>query len=168
MRLRHTAAQALPRDFSGHAAAQDLIAQCDIGVTPRSRLRAKCLFFGSQRGMRRFWKAMRGENLSPDCLAVVNQLGFERVTFLPGGRERRVWEVDPRYFAIACFSPRALSMEVICHESVHLGCAYTARVAGDFWPGASQHDEERLAYPVGRIAAAINRFAFAKNLYGSS
>lgn len=73
--------------------------------------------------------------------------------------------VDPRYFCVIGLVRGHLSMEIISHEAVHAGCAYAKRGARAPWHDALGFDEEHIAYPAGRIAAAINRALWAAKLY---
>lgn len=59
-----------------------------------------------------------------------------------------------------------LSMEIISHEAVHAGFNFSKRASRAPWDRKAQDfDEEGVAYPAGRIAAAINRVLHAAKLY---
>lgn len=147
----------LPSKWSGHSKAEGLVAEADIAVSKRGRLKAKLLVFRSQTAMRKFWRIAMGHDLGSGCFGAVNGLAGE-------WSDGRV-QVDRRYFCVIALCRRHLSMEVISHESVHAGYCYAKRQRRDIFGSVFDFDEERVAYPAGRIAAAINRFCFARGLY---
>lgn len=163
MRVRHTK-RSLPRSFRGHPASYGLITEHDIRMRC-ARLRAKLLIFDKPASLRQFWKAVRGSDLGSSAVGAVNSLAYERVTFRKAS-EFHSMECDPRYFCMIGLCKAHLSMEIISHEAVHAGFAYAKRRKGDAWIAAMGFDEEFVAYPAGRIAAAINRFLYVKGLYG--
>jgi hypothetical protein len=162
VRVRHTA-KPLPRSFSGHPAAGGLVAESDIAITPRGRLRAKLLVFEHPKSLRRFWKEALGKgDLGRGCLGAVTALAQE-VRFLDG---KRFACVDPRYFCVIGLTLGNLSMEVITHECVHAGFAFAKRHAKDYWVSQSDdYDEEDVCYPTGRLARRINTFLHDNGLY---
>lgn len=74
-------------------------------------------------------------------------------------------EVDPRYFALCFLTHGHLTMEILSHEAVHLGFCYAKRVEREIFKASGSFDEERIAYPAGRLAAALNRAIHAAGLY---
>lgn len=165
MRVVHSKTP-LPRDWSRFA--RKAVLEADIAVMRFSRLRMKLLVFNNKTDLRVFWKKLRGygESLGWRCLGVVNGLATEIRDYRKGEPERRRMEVDPRYFAIVGLVKGHLSMEVICHESVHAGFCYSKRVyRRDLWKPANDFDEEQVCYPAGRIASAINRAIDNAGLY---
>jgi hypothetical protein len=140
-----------------------LIAEHDIRMN-LGRLRAKLLIFDRPASLRSFWKAIRGLGLGRGAVGAVNSLAYERISFRRA-KESRSMECDPRYFCMIGLCKTHLSMEIVSHEAVHAGFAYAKRRKGDAWIAAMDFDEEFVAYPAGRIAAAINRFLFRKGLY---
>lgn len=162
MKVRHTAA-ALPRCFSDHPAAAGVLGEFDIRLCGAGRLRAKVLVFATPAELARFWRDGLGRAaLGRGCLGAVNSLASERVNVRTG---ERVMEVDPRYFCIIGLTKQNLSMEIICHESMHAGFAYAKRVQRNLWAEPWELDEEKVCYPAGRIAAEINRFLHDEGLY---
>ena len=162
MRVRH-ARRLLPRSFVGHPASRGLIAEHDLRINS-GRLRAKLLIFDRPTSLRSFWKAVRGLGLGRGAVGAVNSLAYERVSFRRA-KESLSMECDPRYFCMIGLCKTHLSMEIISHEAVHAGFAYAKRRKGDAWIAAMDFDEEFIAYPAGRISAAINRFLFDEGLY---
>ena len=156
----------LPRVFHEHPDAKGLLAECDIGILGPTghvgRLRVKALFFDTQANRRRFGRAL---GCDWSGLAAVNDLGFtvEKID-KRGNTIKRTRHCDPRYACIMAFSRRHLSMEIICHESVH-AADFIAKRSTTKWPGQDECPAEAICYPAGRIAAAINRFAHDNGLY---
>ena len=156
----------LPGSFVGRKHAQDVVSEIDIRVTGGARLRAKVLFFKSTAGLRRFWKLALKQ---PDrrAMACVQGLARER----SGTNGVKVLEVDPRFFCVMAFALRTKIktapswMELIAHESVHAGICYAKRHARDFWVAEGNLGEENIAYPSGKIAAAINRYMHKRHLF---
>jgi hypothetical protein len=159
--------QPLPRSFKGHRHAKGLIAEADIFPHPHGKLAAKLLIFDSRASFHRFWRSLRREPLERGCEGCVNSLSRTRQRF--GGKGEpdgpAVFEGDRRYFCLIGLHKRGLSMEVISHEAVHAGFCYEKRVRRNLFGKACDFDEERIAYPAGAIAAAINRFVYSKGLY---
>lgn len=154
-------------DFHNHPAAKGgLVAEADITPHGRGRLAAKLLVFDVPRSLARFWKKGLGHSLGRGCKGAVNALSRTVTRFDKDGKpEWKRYEGDPRYFCIIGLCVGWLSMEIIAHESVHAGFAYEKRVKRNLFGPACDFDEERVAYPAGAIAAAINRFLHAKGLY---
>jgi hypothetical protein len=158
----------IPRRWMNNPKAAGVLAEADITPTPRGRLAAKLLVFDTTRSMNRFWKlAVSGNSLGRGCHGVVNGLSF---VLQPRERKRGKTPpstlcVDPRYFCVIGLCKRHLTMEVIAHESVHAGFAYEKRVKRNVFGPAAEMDEERIAYPAGAIAGAINRFLHDRKLY---
>lgn len=153
MRSRH-AATPLPRDWKSKP-VPGILLERDIKVRPSSRVYAKLLVFENRADLRRFWTEDLGkEELGEGCCGAVHPL-WRTVD------EGRIQEFDPRYFCVIGLIKDYLSMEIICHESVHAGYAYAERCRGVKWPGCGELEEEYLAYPTGAISAGIN-FAVSK------
>lgn len=159
--------RALPGSFVSHKHARDLVSEIDIKVTGGARLAAKVLFFRSTTALRHFWKHALNQ---PDrrAMACVQGLAVERIK-----RDgSRVLEVDPRFFCVMAFALKTKIkagpgwMELITHESVHAGLCYAKRHAKNFWVDEGNLGEENIAYPAGKIAAAINRHMVKRSLYG--
>lgn len=116
--------------------------------------------------LRRFWKLGLGQ---PDRRAMACVQGFALERHRRDGS--KVLEVDPRFFCVMAFALKTKSktcpswMELIAHESVHAGICYAKRHARDFWVDEGNLGEENIAYPSGKIAAAINRHMHKRNLY---
>lgn len=160
-------ARPLPTSFSLHPGVKGLVAEADIPATPRGRLAAKVLVFSTPLYLRKFWEKAIGKHdpLGEGCVGAVNALGREVADFSEGGNGKSRWECDPRYFCIIGLSLNHLSMEVITHEAVHAGFAYARRRGRDPWNDDGGLGEEDVAYPAGRIAAAINRWLYDRDLY---
>lgn len=152
-------------------AANGILAQGDLRLSDSGRLRAKLLIFKTTAAMRRFWATKLPReyrsNLGRKCLGAVNGLTSwaEQINLKTGAKRLRVYWQDPRYFCLIALSEKSLSMEVVCHESSHAGCCYAKRTKNTPWRAVSEFDEEEIAYPAGRVAAAINRFLWRKKLY---
>lgn len=163
MKVRHSK-NPLPRFFADYSVGTNIIAEGDIKVTDRGRLRAKILVFGNKTQLQQFWKKAIGTPVGRKCQGCVNALSYEVIDFA-GDKESAHIVVDPRYFCIIGLNKNNLNMEVIAHESGHAGYAYAKRHSKDFWLPAGSFDEENFCYPTGRIADSINRFLHDKDLY---
>ena len=159
--------RSLPRSFARHPHAKGLVGECDVHPRPRGRLAAKVLVFDSQRSLRSFWRKAFGPDISRHCLGVVNAIAEER--WKPGktpaedGPHRIIG--DARYFCVVGLCLGNLHAEVVVHEAVHAGYCYEKRVKRNMFGAAvGDFDEERIAYPVGVIAAGINDYLHAKGL----
>lgn len=132
--------------------------EVDLSPHPSSRLRAKLLVFSTVATLRAYWRLVGRGDLGTGCRGAVAPLqesfrSFSRDGALGAAGER----VDPTYFALIGLVKRHLTAEIIAHEAVHLGFAYERRVRRNTWgKRAADFDEERIAYPAGRMAAAIN------------
>ena len=154
--------EVIPRIWS--SLDKSIVAECDISPSRGATLRAKLLVFRSSRCLRHFWQKTLGRgDLGEGCLGAVNSLSTEHIKFDKGGKETRYMEFDPRYFCIIGLCREGLSMEIICHESVHAALCLVRRRRVD--PMKDMAGEERLAYPCGAIAAEINRFLHRRGLY---
>jgi hypothetical protein len=142
------------------------VAEADVTLHPRGRLAVKVLVFDKPRSLCRFWRDALGNPTSRDTRGIVNGLGVQ-VEDYRGGELRRVFmRGDPRFFAVMGLCLGWLSMEVVSHEAVHAAYAYEERVGRNmFGAAAADFDEERIAYPAGRIAAGVNAFLHRKGLY---
>lgn len=154
----------LPHVFEGHPAGRGIVLERDIRLGAHARLHAKLLVFSGVGMMQRFWRVALGKSaLGPRCLGAVTSLSRRHENPARG----TCWlEVDPRYFCVIGLVQRHLCMNVICHEAVHAGWAYARRRARSWWDEAIRdNDEERVCYPAGLIAAAINRAVHEAGLY---
>lgn len=164
-----TSKHPIPRCFMRHPKGKHVVAEADIAPHPYGRLMAKLVVFDTAPHLRKFWREAIGNNLGKGCVGAVNCLGIE-------GEEIDGWKQngpkrmhgDPRYFCIIGLCRTNLTMEVISHESVHAGFAYERRVKRNLFGEAADFSEERIAYPAGAVAAAINRFVHRKGLYPKS
>lgn len=145
-----TSKHPLPRSFGSHPEASGLVYEADIGIG--SKLKLKLLVFHKPAQLKNFWKNALGKPpLGKGCLGVVNSLGYE---VQKNGKTIHVF--DPRYFAIMGLCSEHLGMEILTHESVHAGISYAKRVAyRNLWLDPNDMDEEKIAYPVGRIAKNV-------------
>lgn len=146
---------------------EGLVFQANIKVSAGSKLIMKLLVFKNKTKLQQFWKndLSHSKNLGRYCVEAVNQLATECIDF-NGEKETCRSEVDKRFFCVMGLCLGNLSMEIICHESVHAGLAYARRV-GKMSPFKNGMDmeEEYICYPAGRIAGEINRILHENNLY---
>lgn len=158
----------LPRTWATHPAAQGVLLEKDIG-TGFGRLRAKLLVFKNRSALKNFWRSGVGSKLHGQVQGAVNGLYEEVIQVQPRGSKKpdtSCLRVDPRYFCVIGLTRGFLSMEIISHEAVHAAFAFTKRKTRSPWDcHARDFDEEAIAYPAGRIAAAINRTLHAAKLY---
>lgn len=151
----------LPRIWKTHPDVKNLVAEFDI---PLGSLYAKLLIFESPSGLQRWWRSTITSHYLPKgkTLGAVNGLFYEVIP----RKGKPYLSVDPRYFCVISLQRKHLTMEVITHESVHAACCFMKRKTRAPWADiAKANDEEALAYPAGRIAAAINRILHKENLY---
>ncbi len=155
----------LPTDWSAHPKIKGLVSEADLSIIRGSRLRFKLLVFKNEKSLANFWTACLGKgSLGKGCLGAVNSLAIHY--YNPDTMELKRIEVDGRYFAICGLVQSHMSMEVICHESAHIGFAYYARTRKKTqWSAGDSLDEEEICYPSGRAAAAINRHLHKNDLY---
>lgn len=143
----------IPCSFQGfpHPSINGLLHEDDIGIG--SRLKMKLLVFKTPSMLRSFWKSGLGKaSLGKGCLGAVNSLGFE----LQKSDGSTVHVFDPRYFAIMGLCADHLGMEIITHEAVHAGISYAKRTGyRNLWHDPMDMDEEKIAYPVGKIARNV-------------
>jgi hypothetical protein len=158
----------LPRVWAKNPAAAGFILEADIGVG-HGKLKAKLIVFKNRGCLRAFWRGLYnncGGELGYRCLGAVSGLYCEVLSFKKGVEQKPYLKVDPRYFCVIGLIIGKLSMEVISHEAVHAAFAYVKRKSRSPWDvHAKRHDEEAVAYPAGRIAAAINRALHKAKLY---
>lgn len=158
----------LKRVWARHPAAAGIVLEKDLGVG-HGRLKAKLLVFKNRGCLRAFWRGLHGGlngALSSYCVGAVNGLYSEVINFRKGIEEKPYLRVDRRYFCVIGLLVGKLSMEVISHEAVHAAFCYVKRKSRAPWDVHAKHmDEEAVAYPAGRIAAAINRTLHAAGLY---
>lgn len=140
--------------------SEKAVLETDIRIR-QSRLRMKLQVFKTNKDLRAYWRRLHGGYggwLGRYCAGVVNGLATEVVDYRKGEKEQRRMEVDPRYFAVMALIQGKLTMEYICHESVHAAYAYAKRVTRkDLWCRAHDLDEEELAYLTGVIASEVVR-----------
>lgn len=162
--MRLVPTKPMPRLWSGHPAARGLIGEADLSplASRGGKLRAKLLVFDRASNLRRFWReGLKRGDLGRYCKGAVNGLYSE--AWRADGVKRLY--ADPRYFCVIGLVQTHLSMTVISHEAVHAGFCYEKRVRRNVFGPAADFDEERIAYPAGYIAAAINRYLDRKGLY---
>lgn len=154
----------LPRDWSNHPKMIPHDGEFDI---PVGSLLAKLIVFKTPSDLKRFWREglNRASSLGRGrTLGAVNGLYCEVIPT----KGSRYLEVDPRYFCFIGLTRKHLNMETISHEAVHAAFCFVKRKSRTPWSVlAKTHDEEAIAYPAGRIAAAINRALHKRNLYES-
>jgi hypothetical protein len=158
----------IPARWSGHPKAGGLVAEADIYPHPHGRVAAKLLVFRNPTALQRFWRDGLGKgSLGRECRGAVNALARQGEDWRKGrDKPDRVWlEGDRRYFCVIGLCLGYLSMEVVSHEAVHAAYCYEKRVGRNLFGNVGDFDEERIAYPAGRIADAINRFLYKKGLY---
>jgi hypothetical protein len=126
------------------------------------RLAAKLLVFDRRAALRAFWRKGMGGDVGRECLGVVNAMATEVEDTVLNTRELRG---DSRYFCIIGLCLGNLTVEIISHEAVHAAFCYEKRVKRNLFGSIGDFDEERIAYPAGAIAAGINDFLHAKDLY---
>lgn len=162
MRIKLTSP--IRRDWTGHPATGGLLLDRDIGMG-HGRLKLKLLVFKNKRSLRSFWRSAMDFNPGR-ALGVVHGL-FQEVEVY----EKSAWrsshiECDPRYFAVMGLAKGHLSMEIICHESVHAAFAFAKRKSRTPWDAhARDFDEEAICYPAGRIAEGIHSALYASGMY---
>jgi hypothetical protein len=155
----------LPTCFRRHVDTGGLLAEADIYPHPRGRLAAKLLVFDKPTNLRRFWRKVVGSDVGRECRGCVNALAQTREAVGVKNPKPPVLVGDPRYFCVIGLVRGWLSMEVISHEAVHAGYCYEKRVRRNLFGAIGDFDEERVAYPAGRIAGAMNEFLARKGLY---
>ena len=135
----------------------------DVCPVNNSRLKLKLLVFKNKKDLQKFWKKRLQRDIGNACVGAVTPLGYEVINF-----ETNVNYlcVDKKYFAIMGLCKTHLSMEVVCHESMHAGIAYAKRTKyKDFWKNIGDLDEELICYPSGRIATNINTILHKNKMY---
>lgn len=149
----------MPKGVPGLILAQDL------SIT-NSRLKAKLMVFESPRHLKAFWKdGLKLKSLGRHTVGAVQQL---KMTYAARGQQDKPVRmvVDPRYFCLIGLCRTHLSMEAISHEAVHAGYAFALRkMKAPWFQDIGDMKEEAVAYPAGRIAAAINRVLWKEGLY---
>ena len=149
----------MPKGVPGLLLAQDL------SIT-NSRLKAKLMVFEKPKHLKAFWnKILKLDKLNRYTVGAVAPI---KMTYAEKGNESSPFRmvVDPRYFCLIGLCKTHLSMEAICHEAVHAGYAFALRKMKAPWLAEiGDMKEEAVAYPAGRIAAAINRVLWKHGLY---
>lgn len=128
----------------------------DIAIT-KGPLRAKLLIFKTCADMDRFWrKGLRRGALRGACGAV-NMLSRwkERYDGQAKCWTRRIDRTDPRYFCVIGLTKRHLTAEIVTHECVHAAFAYAKRATRRPWADVDDFDEEKIAYPAGRLMRRV-------------
>lgn len=142
------------------------VASVDLKLSRGSRLLAKVIVFKNMTAMRAAFKKYFDSELGNGCMAAVHDLAREVVSFREGEESKHL-EVDKKYYCVIGFTLEYLNMEIICHECVHAGYAYEKRVRRDVWAPINSIDEERVAYPAGKLARQINKWLWKNNLYAT-
>jgi hypothetical protein len=115
--------------------------------------------------MRNFWKVAMNESIH-NAAGVVRDIRINCEQHSKDGKVVRFTEVDKRYFSVIALAEGKLSCEIICHESVHVGFAYSQRLRrSGMWPYDRDNMEEKVCYPAGRVMAAINNALWDAKLY---
>ena len=151
----------LPRRWSTHPKMKGLDAEFDVRL---GTLYAKVLVFKRTSHLEGWWKSNIKSHYLPKgkALGAVNGLFYEVIP----KKGSAYLSVDPRYFCVIALTRKNLTMEVIAHEAVHAGFCFAKRKCRNPWDDfTKENHEEGLAYPAGRIAAAINRELYKRNLY---
>lgn len=157
--------KSLPRSFAGGRPADGIVAEADIWPRRHGRIAAKLLVFRNRTALQRFWKRISDYPLGRGCLGAVNGLGYEMVDCRKAKPAKTTLHGDRRYFCLIGLCLGELSMEIVSHEAVHAAYCYEKRVKRNLFGTIGSFDEERIAYPAGTIAAAINRFLHKRGLY---
>lgn len=158
------AKHAIRRDWMNHPHAKGLLLNADI-CPGASRLKAKLLVFNNRRNLRNFWRKGLGRSDIGKCRGAVTELRWTVHNF-KGKAETRYTEVDPRYFCVIGLVKGFLTMNIICHEAVHAGMAFSRRIKKTDWSNeVDRMPEEAICYPAGIIAQEINHVLFKNNLY---
>jgi len=176
--MRKKVTTRLPRCWSEHPKAKDILAEFDIRPREGSRLALKVLVFKDSRTMAYNAFHMLGQDTLSPQLVEGNDVGDVRGFVNPlvvthekwardGSLEYAFVEVDKRYFAVMGLSGADLCTEHVVHESVHAGFAFAKRVKCDWDGRALAFDEEEVCYPAGAIATAINNELHKRGLYGA-
>jgi hypothetical protein len=155
----------LPRSFAGHPKAKGLVTEADIWPHRCGRIAAKLLVFDRAVSLRKFWNQAVKRDLGRGCVGAVNSLLEERVNFSSSPKGVSTLHGDPTYFCLIGLAVGHLTTEIIAHEAVHAAFAYEKRVSLNPWGDVGDFDEERVAYPAGRIAAAIHDHLSKHQLY---
>lgn len=140
----------------------------DLSIT-NSRLKAKLMVFEKPKDLKAFWKD--GLKLMPLGRYAVGAVQQLKMTYAAKGKrdQPELMVVDPRYFCLIGLCRTHLTMEAISHEAVHAGYAFALRKMKAPWlQYIDDMKEEAVAYPAGRIAAAINRVLHKEGLYENS
>lgn len=156
----------LPRCWR-NPSGKGLVAEADIMPRRYGRLAAKLLIFETPKHLRSFWKQISEYDLGKDCLGAVNGLSVQVEDFREGDKfpSAVFMRGDPRYFCVIGLVKGHLGAEIVTHEAVHAGFAYEKRLKRNTFGEVGSFDEERVAYPAGAIASAINDFCHKKKLY---
>lgn len=150
-------ANPLPKKWSTMKGADRASMIANVKVTSGSRLTMKLFVFENKTDLKYFWRHGLGfGNLGARCIGVVRNLNNEVMSF-NGDKTSSFLEVDPVYFAFMGLVKKTATTEVIAHESVHAAFAYVERLGNRLnWPDKNHNPEEKLCYPVGRIAQGVS------------
>lgn len=160
----------IPRSFRKQSDAYKIVKEFDIKVTGRGRMALKLLIFKNPKDMCLFWKKTLGRDLGGsikkgyEAQGCVSALMHDVESYANPDKPQKWSEVDPNYFAIMGLCLSHLRPETIVHEAVHAAYAYEKRHIGMFWVDKDELDEERIAYPAGRISKSIFRILREHNL----
>ena len=159
----------LPNDWTGLPHGNDALAVAYLKFTPRSRLRAVLLIFPHRRAMLRFWRVALDRYPGRQTVALVTELAAHSQKFDEKGLVAEKLVVDPRFVCVIGLAATHLSLEILCHESMHAGFCYARRIKGRSQDVKPDHlPEESVCYPAGRIAAQIHRVLHKTDLYRRS
>lgn len=133
----------------------------DIEPWPGSRFKIRLVVFDGLRSMLAYGRSLGAKMFDSDNAFVYTGAGF-----YPATRDRpRQFYADSKYFCVMVFHVRALSLELITHESVHAGFAIAKRRVRDPWRHLFKDPEEWVAYPAGRIMEAVTNELRKSGLY---
>jgi hypothetical protein len=164
--------RSLPTSWINMRRNSGIVAECDVSFSRGSRIAAKVLFFKNKTDLRKFWDWLRDGHgtkvggIGKGCEGVVNSLMVQVEDYSKGeDSPRRVFlRGDPRYFCVVGLLTNRLTMEIVTHESVHVGFAYAKRKGRrNLFRGIDpDNPEEEVCYPAGRFAAAVVSYAQRK------
>lgn len=131
----------------------------DLNIWKRSKLKMKFLIFENCKLLTEFFEGL-GDSpttmFDQGAQAAGMVCNFMTVHYPEGDEKRAYMTADGKYFAWMGISKGYLSMEIICHESVHAGFSYAKRVGRiPFGNVVEDFDEELVCYPSGRVAQVV-------------
>lgn len=138
-----------------------------IGLTKHARLRAKVLVFRNALAMHRFWNTVLCRSDLRTSAGAVSSIGRTAERW---DKSTQSWIptstmlVDHRYYCVIGLREDRLQPEILAHEAVHAAFCYERRVGRNVWGFAAKDcDEERIAYPAGKITQQLMHIANAIN-----